>query len=148
MSNNPQCDRILSADGFERLKEKIPQAWEDLVACCEANLSKYILRTLIKANLVSVSVSDIEQKTWETVLKRFTCEEFAWQGVPAFYRWLYSTALNHVRNYTREAHRRDLRLVDPSDYSRRDLSLGFNISIPGPEDTFINDENQQEMAHQ
>lgn len=147
ISNNrgSRCDAVLSADGFKRLKQQVPQAWEELVACCEANLSKYILKTLIRAGLASISVSDIEQKTWETAWKRFTQTEYAWQGIPAFYKWLYSTALNHIRNYAREAHRHDLRLVDPSDYPENKSRPNANVSVQSPEDAVIGHEDEQEI---
>jgi RNA polymerase sigma factor (sigma-70 family) len=126
--------------------------WENLVACYHPDLSRYILKHLIQANLVSISVSDIEQKTWETAWQRFSNGDFQWRGVSAVYRWLFSTALNHIRNASREAYHRELRLTDPSDYSeqasrvleRSHLPL-VQVSVPGPEEILIDLEEEREQ---
>jgi RNA polymerase sigma factor (sigma-70 family) len=87
-------------DWVGRLKRLETRAWDDLVRCYGDELRSDIQLSLRKRGLPQDWMSDIEQDTWTTAIRKIA--EFDWQSIDKFYHWLRVIALNRVRMLKRK----------------------------------------------
>lgn len=88
------------AQWVEQLKAMDNTAWDDLLRHHSGDLRQSVVRLLHKYHLPAHWCDDVEQEIWRTAVRRIG--DFVWEGEGKLYGWLYSIALNHIRNLSRK----------------------------------------------